>query len=203
MAGSWDSHLDQEQAERYSMGALSEQEEAHCEEHLLVCETCRRQVLASDQYVASMKTASASAEWQARRESRPGWLVIKPVWALAAAIIIAATVFLFRSAPAAPPFALELSAMRGTQPGAVAPAGRELSIHADLSGLPQAGNYRLELLDAGGRSLWSGPYLATGVIARGQHEGYYLVRLTNTRGELLREYGLQLVKTPAASGAPR
>jgi anti-sigma factor RsiW len=51
-------HLNGEEAERYSLGAMSEEEAAHWEEHLLVCETCRREVAASDAYVAAMRAAA-------------------------------------------------------------------------------------------------------------------------------------------------
>jgi hypothetical protein len=51
-------HLGGEEAERYSLGAMSEEEVARWEEHLLVCEPCRREVAASDAYVAAMRTAA-------------------------------------------------------------------------------------------------------------------------------------------------
>ena len=51
-------HLGGEEAERYALGAMSEEEVAPWEEHLLVCEPCRREVAASDAYVAAMRKAA-------------------------------------------------------------------------------------------------------------------------------------------------
>jgi anti-sigma factor RsiW len=52
-------HLDGEEIENYSLGRLSEEELAPCEEHLLICEPCRRQVEASDAYIEAMRQAAA------------------------------------------------------------------------------------------------------------------------------------------------
>jgi anti-sigma factor RsiW len=51
-------HLGGEDAEKYSLGEMSEQELARCEEHLLICDPCRRQVEESDAYVAAMREAA-------------------------------------------------------------------------------------------------------------------------------------------------
>jgi anti-sigma factor RsiW len=38
---------------------MSEEELGRCEEHLLVCDACRREVAASDAYVEAMRKAAA------------------------------------------------------------------------------------------------------------------------------------------------
>lgn len=53
------SHLGGEQVERYSLGEMSEEELAGWDEHLLICDPCRRQIAASDEYVAAMRKAAA------------------------------------------------------------------------------------------------------------------------------------------------
>ena len=53
------SHLGGEEIERYSLGEMSEEELACCEEHLLVCDACRREVAESDAYVEAMRKAAA------------------------------------------------------------------------------------------------------------------------------------------------
>ena len=58
MAPKLQKHLGGEDAERYSLGAMSEEVVAHWEEHLLVCETCRREIAQSDAYVAAMRQAA-------------------------------------------------------------------------------------------------------------------------------------------------
>jgi hypothetical protein len=203
MPDGWERHLDEEQAEKYSMGRLSEEEEARCEEHLLVCATCRQQVDSADQYVGAMKSAAAAtAEMRPRRKSRFSWSVVRPVWALGLALLVLVGIFLVRYQPAGPPVAVHLSALRGAQQG-TAPAGSDLMLFADLTGLAPAAGYRLELVDSKGQLLWSAPFAATGTRVPRQGAGVYFVRLRNARGELLREYGLQLAKTPAASNVPR
>jgi hypothetical protein len=203
MPDGWERHLDEEQAEKYSMGRLSEEEEARCEEHLLVCASCRQQVDSADRYVGAMKSAAATAEMQPKRKARFRWLVVRPAWGLGLALLVLVGVFLVRYQPAGPPVAVHLSALRGGQPETTAPAGSDLLLFADLTGLPPAAGYRLELVDSNGRLLWSAPFAATGARVPGQRAGVYFVRLRNSRGELLREYGLELAKTPAASNVPR
>ena len=203
MPGAWDRHLDEEQAEKYSMGALSEEEEARCEEHLLVCTSCRQQVDSADRYAGAMKSAAAAVQLQPRRRPRFNWFVSRPAWALGLAFLVIGGVFLAKYQAGGPPVAVHLSAMRGAQPGATAPAGTDMLLFADLTGLPPTAAYRLELVDLNGRLLWSGPFAAGGVKAPGQRAGVYFVRLRSAGGELLREYGLEVAKTPAASNVPR
>ena len=52
-------HLGDEEAERYALGEMSEDEAQHWEEHLLTCEPCRREVADADAYVAAMRKAAA------------------------------------------------------------------------------------------------------------------------------------------------
>ena len=59
MAAESDRHFDGEASERYSMGTLSGEEVEQIEEHLLICEACRRLVAESDTYVAAMRHAAA------------------------------------------------------------------------------------------------------------------------------------------------
>ena len=54
-------HMDTEEAERYLMGRSPEEEAAALEEHLLVCERCRRHLSSTDMYVSSMSEAAVSA----------------------------------------------------------------------------------------------------------------------------------------------
>ncbi len=203
MAHGWDEHLDEEVAEQYSMGNLPEAEEARCEEHLLVCESCRQQVLAADRYVGAIRSGAGTMAAEARRSPRFGWSALRPVWALAATLLVIAGVFVVRYQPRVAPVAVQLSTVRGADAAAVAPAGAALILFADVSGLPHAAGYRLELVDAAGRVEWRGPFAAGGARAPRQSEGVYFVRLRNAKGVLLREYGLEISRTRAASNAPR
>ena len=62
------SHLDEENAEKYSLGKLSARKTAEIEKHLLVCARCRQAVADSDAYVAAMKNAAAKVR---KAESKP------------------------------------------------------------------------------------------------------------------------------------
>jgi len=67
MAVESDRHFDDEASERYSMGTLSGEEAEQIEQHLLVCEACRRRVAASDTYVAAMRRAAEKVRRAAKR----------------------------------------------------------------------------------------------------------------------------------------
>jgi len=53
-------HLDEEAAEKYTLGELSAKKLATIEEHLLICGKCREAVASSDAYVAAMKKAATA-----------------------------------------------------------------------------------------------------------------------------------------------
>jgi hypothetical protein len=57
-------HLDEEAAERYSLGQPSARKVAEIETHLLRCEPCRQVVGASDAYVGAMRYAAAMVRQQ-------------------------------------------------------------------------------------------------------------------------------------------
>jgi anti-sigma factor RsiW len=61
-------HIAEATIEKYSLGTLSEKPRARVEEHLLICENCRREVTASDAYVAAMRRAAARVR---RAERKP------------------------------------------------------------------------------------------------------------------------------------
>jgi anti-sigma factor RsiW len=61
-------HLGGEDAERFSLGEMREEELAACEEHLLICDACRRRVAESDAYVAAMREAAAKLRRETKKE---------------------------------------------------------------------------------------------------------------------------------------
>jgi anti-sigma factor RsiW len=61
-------HLGGEDAERYSLGEMPEEELARSEEHLLICDACRRLVTDSDAYVAAMRKAAAKLRRKSKKE---------------------------------------------------------------------------------------------------------------------------------------
>ena len=68
MAGDAGRHLGEATIEKYSLGRLSARKTAEIEEHLLICESCRQSVAASDRYVAAMRTAARNLR-EAERKS--------------------------------------------------------------------------------------------------------------------------------------
>jgi hypothetical protein len=59
------SHISDDSLERYSMGGLTGAEIAPLEEHLLVCEECRKRLVSTDVEIAAIREALK------RREEKP------------------------------------------------------------------------------------------------------------------------------------
>jgi hypothetical protein len=190
-------HLDEEQLERYSMGATPETELAPVEEHLLICEPCREALGDADSYVNAMRSAAKRLH---REEKRPWWAFFpNPAWAgaLAAAAVAVLAVGLWFRPGGGGPVAVALESTRGAESSvfAPAPAGKVLVLSLDPGDLPLAAAYRVEVVDEGGRRVWQGNttpaatrLTVTGPRLRG---GHYYVRLYASSGELLREYGVE------------
>ena len=188
-------HLDAEDLEKYAMGKSSPVESETIEEHLLTCDDCRHRLRESDDFLLALRSASAQLRRNeiihARREWRiPAWL---PVLAAVACLLV--VMFAFRlGSPAGPVVAVSLTALRSNGPGTSAPAGRELMLHPDLTGLAEASSYRLEIVDQNGRPVRQATlaHVQNGVRISRLGVGQYFVRVYLPGGELLREYGLQV-----------
>ena len=61
-------HLDEEAAEKYSLGHLSSKRTAEIEMHVLVCDLCRQAVADADAYVAAMRHAAAEVRKEETRK---------------------------------------------------------------------------------------------------------------------------------------
>jgi len=189
-------HLDEEQLERYSMGATPEAGLAPLEEHLLICESCREALARTDSYVSAMRAAAR----RSLEEKRPWWAFVPAqTWAGAmavAAVALLAVCLWFRPGGGGP-VAVALESTRGAESSAfaAAPAGRVLVLSLDPGDLPLAGHYRVEVVDEAGRRIWQGAATrsSTRLTATGPRlaGGHYYVRLYGSSGELLREYGVQ------------
>src|SRR5262245_3514867 len=102
-------HLEDDQAELYSMGEMSGEDIVYFEEHLLTCEDCRNRVLDADRYVSAMYRAGRKIRGPVKR--RPAWS-----WTLAAASAVAmvfAAAFLIQSPRDSKFQETHLYAMRG------------------------------------------------------------------------------------------
>ena len=100
---------------------------------------------------------------------------------------------LFRSAYDAE---VTLQATRGAEAVAAVPAGKPFLLKADVTGLPPAPEFRLEVADSSGALVWRATVspkdaLISTVVARKLGAGRYWVRLYDPAGALVREYGLE------------
>lgn len=187
MAPNTSRHLDAEEIERYSMGVIPDEECTRFEEHLLLCEICRDRVSESDRVVAALHGAATRLRGEVSAQPRSrAWIGLLA----AAAVIAAVLVFGWSGGGAKPAVPVVLVAMRGGDLLAHAPAGVPLKLNPDVTGLPAAPFYVLEIVDAVGRRVWRGPF--PGPPASPQRKGTYFVRISIGSGEPLREYGVML-----------
>ena len=192
-------HIDEEEMERYSMGAMPEGAMAPFEEHLLVCEPCQLRLAQTDAYVGAMRQASARLRAAPVKRGLP-WLRFPrliPALAGVAVAVVAAGLWLSRpNVGEAQPFAIDLEATRGAAIEAKAPTGRWLLLRLDLTNLPASSWYRLEMVDRLGKLVWQATVPAQGAKAGfkvpGTQPGIYFARVYGPPGELLREYGFEV-----------
>jgi hypothetical protein len=200
-------HMDEEEIERYSMGAMPEEAVARLEEHILVCESCQHRLAETDVYVSSMQRASARLRKGPLKRGLP-WLRLPrlvPALAGMVVLVLAAGWWLSRRHVGETfPFAVSLEATRGAAIEAKAPAGRPLLLRFDLAGLPVSSSYRMEMVDRFGKRVWQATAHAQALKTNSKcfamvpktQPGVYLVRVYSPSGELLREYGLEVERQP-------
>jgi hypothetical protein len=186
-------HLDEAQLEAYSMGKLPESELAECEEHLLICDSCRQLVEESDIYTRSMH--DAAARLRAQEENPRRTLLPRFVPVLAAAVLILGIGIALRvNRPGSvTPVTVTLDATRGGGLVAQVPAGRQLLLKPNLNGLPAFPEYHLQILDRTGKRIWQGNFKAGNAVAVPEEpSGIYIVELYTLPGALLREYAMEV-----------
>lgn len=178
------------------MGTGAREDAALLEEHLLTCEGCQERLRETDDYLLAMGTASQ--QWRRDEKAAKGRQWRFPAWfpalAVAACCLLLVVVTLRFVQSPGPVVAVSLSALRGNGAGSRAPAGRELMLRPDLTGLAEISSYRLEIVDQTGHPV------RHAALARGQDEikvpglraGLYFVRVYVPAGDVLREYGLEI-----------
>jgi hypothetical protein len=192
-------HMDEEELERCSMGAMPDDAIAPFEEHLLICESCQIRLAETDVYVSAMREASARLCKGPLKRGLP-WLRLPrlvPAMAGIAVLTVAAGVWLSRlDTGEAHPFAADLEATRGAAVEAKVPAGRWLLLRLDLASLPASSWYRLEMVDRFGNRVWQATAPARESKADfkvpRRQPGIYFVRVYWPSGELLREFGFEV-----------
>src|SRR5438552_18331838 len=92
MARELNSHLDDGDIEKYSMGGPRDSEAASLEEHLLICEHCQQRLAESDVYVADMRGAAAHLDTRQKvaqdASERPRWNWLRLIPALAGVALL-------------------------------------------------------------------------------------------------------------------
>ena len=191
-----DHHVDVEDLESYSIGTSSPADSTRIEEHLMVCECCQDRLQETDDYVLAVRKASLKWQRDERAAKRSEWRLaawFPPLAALACGLMLVVSALHLVRQPA-PVVAVSLSALRGNGAGTGAPAGQQLILHPDLTGLAARSSYRLEIVDQTGHAVRQATLVPAqaGVSISGLHAGQYFVRVYLPEGDLLREYGLQV-----------
>jgi hypothetical protein len=191
----WNLHGTDDQLEEYVFGRLSVSDVPALEEHLLICVACRDRLDAIEAVTASLKQALGTSQAGLKPSTRTdwfAWFAPKPVFFMAAGLVVlfaVLSVFWNGHTKFAPVATLQLTASRGEMPSA-GPA-RELDL--TLSDAPsEGGPLRVEIVNATGRLLWSGP---AGIQLKAERQfgpGDYFVRVYSVSGKVMREYGFRI-----------
>jgi hypothetical protein len=219
--------------EEYAFGRVAEPLLGRLEEHLLGCAACQQRMHDIEEYVAAMKEGAAILEAReaevaasaagargvnSRVEEGPdeaGWLpkILRPfrlpaiAWAAAAVVVLLALIGYWRATQRPLPITpavVTLTALRGTENSAEAPAGRSITLQIDANRLTDTqGSMSLHIVNETGQEVWSGipqtdvapenghPRL-TATVSASLQAGQYWVRLSSADQTLLREFGLRV-----------
>ncbi len=181
------SHPNEDILEDYAFERLPAEETVRFEEHLLVCEKCQAALEQTEATIELIRTAAAS--YLSHEVPRIGVRQNRLRWNAGAAAVLLLTcltaLLSWRTTPVEPK-TVQLDAYRGTS--SVVPAGQPLDLRIDLTEVPPASGYRVEVVEATGNRVWFGGTPAT--ITKGLQPGRYWVRLSTDTGEPLREYGI-------------
>jgi hypothetical protein len=193
------SHGTEERLELYVLGRLPESEIIEIEEHLILCEPCRDRVEEIGAFAPAMRGALLQIE-PGKQQTTDwfSWLRL-PRFAAAgafAAVVLTFGVYWMAGNNRVPPMAsLTLTAMRGET---VPEIGSSRELDLTITDAPAgAGQFVLQLVDASGESVWSGPAPASGPallvkVRKRLSPGAYIVRLNKASGQLAHEYAFRV-----------
>lgn len=207
-------HLADEALERYCLKHVHNEELDSLEDHLLVCEICRKRLDAVEQYCRLLakglqeypRSSSERARPRARARAHMEWGdSFRPrglAWVAGlavASLLILGPAYLYNKQFAAGPtsaaaFEVTLVSQRGNDGFGSAPVGRPLYLHLDRTGL-SGDSFEVEIVDSTGLRLWSGPPEAESSLsvrpAIRLEPGIYWIRL-QVSGATVREFGLRV-----------
>ncbi len=208
-------HPSEEILERYALGRVGASDMEPIEEHLLVCPQCQERLSEADQYILAMQDAArlllngrsravpepSSSLWGKRKPALHwGMRWLWPAGAVAFAALALSLAVPKQLSQAGIPEEVALAVSRGAAQELLThvAAGRPLRLDIDLTEIPPASSYRLDLVNDDGQFVWSG----TGVGVRNQLHfapsrlllsGKYWARLyaVSDSPVLVREYGME------------
>jgi hypothetical protein len=197
-----DAHASDDLLERYAMGHATPQECEKIEEHLLICARCQQALASTADYVGAMRAAAIQLRQEEKQPRQPLlapiWRPLQPAWSLALAALLVCLIggmtWYSRHTITAPAVVV-LESMRGPTNSNSAPSGTPLTLLLDLTGLPPAAQYNLEIVDDSGHPVFESTAIASGRTARATvparlSTGDYYVRLYAPGRQLLREFSL-------------
>jgi hypothetical protein len=208
-------HPSEEILERYALGRVGAPDLEPIEEHLLVCPHCQERLSEADQYVLAMRNAArlllneqpravpeASSAVLGKKRPALHWGMrwLWPAGAVAFAALALSLAVPKQLPQAGTPDEVALAVSRGAAQDLLTrvAAGRPLRLDIDLTEIPPASSYRLDLVNGEGQLVWSG----IGVGVRNQLHfapsrlllsGKYWARLyaVSVSPVLVREYGME------------
>lgn len=195
-------HPGNEVLERYSLGNLPEPEVERVEEHLLVCEACQDELAEVESFIGDMKYACTHARPAPDKSWRnifAWWWTAVPRPALAGAfavLLLCLGIPLMRhESPAGPMISVELATVRGGTDTAQAAANHPLHLKMDASLIEGASSYQIQVADAAGSIVWTGPARIDGTtlttdVPTPLRAGNYWIRVFASGTNPIREYGL-------------
>lgn len=184
-------HVEDEQLDLYALGRLSAEQLAHVEEHLLVCDSCRARLRASDEFAALFCVAATHPEARRAPVWRRFWR--RPIGVAVAAAAMATVLFIATrpEAPVAAPAIIAMQSMRGPDSAVEVESNRPVVLVFDVEHANEA-----QIVDPEGKEVLRAPTsqadgraaLRIGRLSRGS----YWVRVYRERGgDPIAEYGLR------------
>jgi len=188
-------HPTEETLENFLLHRMQEQELEETETHILACDSCvarleimEIQLEATKMALADFHKETVEQNYVAAKTSRWAWLKV-PTLSLAgagAALAIALAVI-----PHFTPVERNVSAVMGSEVTAI-PANRPLLLHLNAKDLPNE-KVAVQVVSADGNEVWKGNSaihnsVADANLPKFHEKGNYLVRLSSTEGNLLREF---------------
>jgi hypothetical protein len=190
-------HETDEELELYGLGRLTQSRVEIIEQHLLLCQTCQKRHDDVGAFALAMRQAIPDELESQAFKGRFEWLkfsgLMRPALAWTggfATLVFAASLYLHSDRNVLPLASLQLTAMRGD----LQTAARAAETDITLADAPALSSLRAEVVDDTGGLVWSGPFDNRHRIklVKQVAPGTYFVRLYESGGKLLHEYGFHV-----------